>query len=193
MGAADIPLVRTPDGRHSGRMIRFFAAIAVAVMLPALALAAPSAGDFMEKATPSGGPPDDTVFVFLSTMGGDDAPAQAYIELPRTQPVDGLITVWTATVPPADKPVAGYLGWIMLERMSFDCVKHLHRWSGGIVLDGQGRVVVSDGQKDWEVVEPKSVNDDALKLACGRSDPPDELVMGVAAVRADAAKRYREN
>jgi hypothetical protein len=33
---------------------------------------------------------------------------------------------------------------------------------------------------------------DALKLACTESDPPAVVLVGAAAVRADAARRYRK-
>lgn len=181
-------------------MTRRFAAFAAPLaalvlvpgLIPGLARAAPPAGDLMEKPKPSGGPPADTVFIFVNTMGPDDDLAQGYIERPKAPPVDGRITLWTATVPPADKPVAGHKGFIMLERMSFDCERRMNRWSGGVILDSEDRLLETDEQHDWKAVGPGSVNENALKLACGEVPPPAETVTGVPAVRADAERRFAQ-
>lgn len=165
------------------------ALILLTLLTPALAGPA-SAGDYMEKATPSGGPPADTAFVFVNTMGDGDNIAQGYLERPSAAPVDGVITLWTATVPPADQPVAGHRGFIMLERMSFDCVKRMNRWSGGVILDGDDKLLSVDEPDDWQAVAPKSVNENALKVACGETPPSAETLTGVPAVRADAERRY---
>lgn len=170
-------------------MIRFLVA-AVLLFLPATVLAAP---DFMEKPQPSGGPPAETVFVYVSTMGDKTSPAQAYVEPPRAAPVGGLITLWTVTVPPADKPVDGHLGWLMAERMTFDCDGRRNRWSGGIILDGQDKVLVNDPPGDWEAIEPGTVLDTALKLACGEARSTEQGITGLAAVRADAAARFTKD
>ncbi|MDQ0464943.1 hypothetical protein QO010_002727 [Caulobacter ginsengisoli] len=158
-------------------MKRLFALFAALLLFPAMAAAAPA-----------GGPPEDTVFVFMSTMTGA-LPAQGYVELPKTAPVDSRITLWTATVARADDSVAGHKGFLMLFQMTFDCRTRMHRWEGGIVLDAADAIIGRKGPDDWETIEPKSVNELALKTACGESDPPDELYVGVPAVRADAASR----
>lgn len=172
------------------RLSRPAALLLLVLLTPALAGPA-AAGDYMEKPTPSGGPPADTVFVFVNTMGEGDSIAQGYLERPTAAPADGVITLWTATVPPADQPVAGHRGFIMLERMSFDCVRRMNRWSGGVILDGDDKVLSVDEPDDWQAVAPKSVNDNALKVACGEIPPAAEALTGVPAVRADAARRYR--
>lgn len=171
-------------------MKRLCAAVFTLLLSPALAAAGP-AQSLMEKAKPAG-PPDDTAYVFLDSMDGNSGmAAQAYLELPRAKPVDGRVTLWTATVPPSETVVDGAKGWLMLVRMGFDCQTRQHRWSGGVVLDATGEVIQTDAPGDWIDTEPESMIATALKVACGEQDPPAEVLVGVAGLRADAAKRYR--
>lgn len=167
-------------------MIRLLALLAALVLLPGLAARAADTAP-----TPAGalaGLPMDSDFVFMSRVKGE-FPAQSYLELPKAGPVDGRITLWTASVLPADQSVGGHVGFLMLRPNSFDCDKRLHRWESSVVLDTDNAIIDRPTASGWQAVESRSITEYALKLACGEAAPSGERLAGLAGVRADAARR----